>query len=64
MSTDPSPWAEMGGTLPEPDPTETTAEILAQDEVEQARVRMEEFANDRLWSLYANRLTANGSLIR
>jgi hypothetical protein len=54
----------MGGTLPEPDPTETTAEILAQDEVEQARVRMEEFANDRLWSLYANRLTANGSLIR
>jgi len=64
MSTDPSPWAELGGTLPEPDITESTAELVEQDREEQALVRLQEFHDLRLWEKYAHRLTANGSLIR
>jgi hypothetical protein len=64
VSTDPSPWAELGGTLPEPDIIEPTAVLVEQDQQEQALIRLQEFHDERLWERYAHRLTANGSLIR
>jgi len=60
VSIDRSPWGE---DFPEPDPP-PTAELLVELEAE-TRERIDTERTDKaLWERYANRLAADGTLIR
>ena len=60
--TDKSPWGEMGH-FPEPDPP-STQELLV-ELAEETRERIDTDRTDKaLWERYANRLAADGTLIR
>jgi hypothetical protein len=63
VSTDRSPWADLGLTY-EPDIPEPTAELVKQDNEERTERLRTEYQERNLWEKYAGRLTAAGTLIR
>lgn len=61
MSTDPSPWSE--GVI-ERDFIEPTAVMVEREQRERIEEERQRLADARMWSLYANRMTRDGQLIR
>jgi len=63
MSSDPSPWAELTGSL-DPDIIEPTAQMMAREDDEREQYDREYRQSLRWWNTLAHRLAADGSLIR
>ncbi len=64
MSSDPSPWADEPNIWNEETDLLPHQQQLELEDEERAQRDAEEFTNERLWELFANRLTREGSLIR
>lgn len=61
MSVDPSPWAELNGTLPD-DERPPTEELLRQGDEQNLLEQQEESRKGREW-LMARRMRADGGFI-